>query len=251
MIIGGAVIGRGQSKCTIKPGFCGDEITSLLFADDESFDRETNYNLLKKLEDIDPHMDMFVFAKKVNCAKFDELNENEKNDVMDCFQGNVPKKINFFTTKYVDTTFSPHNVPKRYQQRFVELMNVLHENGIAHRDLHGANLGLVNNSPVIFDFGNAILTRNPTILADDDHMLQRTFEPDAPRKRKRSPSLSEDSLSNAFSKSRSSGRLSRNSRSPSFRRRSRSPLSRSPLSRSRLSRSPLKVKRANLNFLDD
>ena len=183
-INGGQVIGRGQSKCAIRPGFCGDEVTSLLFAEDASFERETDPALLRRLHEIDPHMSKFVYANKVNCATYNELSPSEKEDVVTCLK-HVPERINFFTTKLVDTVFAPHMVPVRFQDQLIQNMRFLHEHGIAHLDLHGFNLGEIKGSPVIFDFGNAILTRDPLMFAEDEHMLERTFAPEAPRKKRR------------------------------------------------------------------
>lgn len=211
MLSGGIIVGRGQSKCAIRPGFCGDEVTSLLFAEDSSFERETDPELLERLHAIDPHMDMFVYAHKVNCATYDELTASQKQDVQDCL-GYVPAKINFFTTKNVDTTFTPHHVPKLYQGRLIELMGLLHEHGIAHADLHGANMGLRDGKPVIFDFGNAVLTHNPAIFAQDEHDMERTFAPEAPRKRRRSRSREEEpphDLMAAFAHATSEPRVTR------------------------------------------
>jgi len=225
MLSGGVIIGRGQSKCAIRPGFCGDEVTSLLHSGssglDASFDRETNPRLLERLEQIDPHMNMFVYAKKVNCARYADLTESEKQDVRDCL-GNVPDHIDFFTTRAVDTTFAPHYVPKKYQERFIELMGILHEHGIAHGDLHGANLGLIGDNPVIFDFGNAVLTHDPVVFAEDEHVLERTFAPEAPRKRRRESPVKE--LEEALRRSPGGPKVSRMrlSKSP-FRSPGRSP----------------------------
>jgi hypothetical protein len=184
----GMVIGSGASKCAIQPGFCGQPVASLMYKDDESFQRETDPLLLERLRSIDPGMTRFVYANLVNCATYDELSADEKADVRRCFADDdqeVPDRIDFFTTKMIDQTFVPHQIPERYKARFMELKDELHENGIAHNDLHGANLGLIDGQPVIFDFGRSELTFDEDSFKRDDEMLRDTLVTEAPQPQKR------------------------------------------------------------------
>jgi serine/threonine protein kinase len=185
---GGALIGIGSSKCTIRPAFCGHPgVTSLMIdSEDTTFDNETNYALLEILHRIDPHMERFVYASQVNCATYEDLSEDQKKDVDNCVDSRYDY-LRFFNTALVDTVFVPHAVPPRYHAEFRALLQELHDNGIIHGDAHGANLGLRNGRPVIFDFGNAMVPKSnlQLLINSDNAILEETLQMAAPRPMKR------------------------------------------------------------------
>jgi hypothetical protein len=180
---------------------------------------ETNPELLAILNTIDPHQRMYVRALTEECGNipFGDLPEETQKDIRHVLRDKaIPestKNIVFFNL--IEITPYPEQIERNLLTFWIKGRNgnegiltralrVLHENGIAHNDVHPGNIARgPDNQPRLIDFGRAVLRSQVTeedfeaACAFDILMLNKLLIPEAPRGGRRALSSKHENRTSA------------------------------------------------------
>jgi serine/threonine protein kinase len=194
MLAGGVKLGEGSTSWIIEPALpCNGEsgeglVTKLFISYSDTHGGEMNEKILKKLRKLDPAQSRFIYPTSV-CDKIPkDLSEAQKDAVFEVTgkRPSTTEGLVYFNMPKVMKADFPLTAPRAdFVRQSVEL---LHEDGIIHRDLHKNNIMMGPDAkPRIIDFGLAQLSKSVKKQREDSSMLEKFLE--APKSVKKSRAL--------------------------------------------------------------
>jgi hypothetical protein len=185
-IKGGIILGSGMGGATVispalpcgmnnSPEYLNTHASKVFHVNEKHseqyYKRETRPELIGILKKIDPHQERFVYALESKCSKpsynIKDLNLQTINDLVQIGINNIEiykttNDFNYFNMKLIGKTFEDITQFNLTQEKYLkESVEILHQNGICHLDLHKGNIVVhynikewgFENKPLIIDFG--------------------------------------------------------------------------------------------------
>ena len=190
-LTGGLFSDVGTTACVISPAIGGSEhhVSKIFKIGDnevdnqnnlQSYRRETNVELLRLLRENDPRGERFCYASSAHPVDI-HLTAQQSDDVLRCLGRRVLSSADlvFYNMPLVHPTVGKLNMTQRLF--LSDSLDILHELGIVHGDLHKDNVMLGSDGlPRIIDFGRATLSRDQKLKDKDTEEYNKYFGVSAP-----------------------------------------------------------------------